>query len=86
METKDLVFGNDTKQVSRENIMIRSQAALLHPVEEFMGSRAGVLLGMGSHCMIIGEAETDVPCVIIYEMTDGDVGLVPKADICDGNG
>ena len=25
-------------------------------------------------------------CVIIYKMTDGDVGLVPKADICDGNG
>ena len=86
METKSLAFGNDTKQVSRENIMIRSQSELLHPVEQFIGSRAGVLLGMGSNCMIIGEAETDVPCVIVYEMTDGDVGLIPKADICDGNG
>ena len=87
MRTEDLSFGDNTLHVNREIIRIRSEQVLIHPVESFIGSRAGQLTeGQFSSCLIIGETETDQKYAIVYYLPDGDVGLIPVTSLGNGNG
>lgn len=87
MRTKDLAFGDDTLRISRETIRLRSEQVLIHPVESFVGSRAGKITSeQFSSCLVIGEAEAGQSYAVIYYLWDGDVGLVPTAGLGNGNG
>ena len=85
VRTEELVFGDDTLNVSRENMRIHSEKFLIHPVETFAGSRAGQLTAVqfGSS-LIIGETDSDE--AIVYYLPTGDVGLIPCSALWNGNG
>ena len=85
MRTEDLVFGDNTLHVEREEIRIRSERVLIRPVEPFIGSRIGQITeGQFSSCLVIGETDQDY--VIVYYLPDGDVGLIPVTSLGKGNG
>ena len=87
MHTKDLAFGNDTLHIDRKAIRIQSEKVLIHPVEPYIGSRAGMITaGQYSGCLVIGEAMTDQNYAIVYNLRDGDVGLIPEKSFGNGNG
>ena len=87
MRTADLAYGDDMLRISREAIRISSEQVLLHPVEPFIGSRAGRITSeqFGS-CLVIGEAETDQGYAVVYNLKDGDVGLILMTSLGEGNG
>ena len=87
MRTEELAFGDDTLHVSRETVRIQSEKILIHPVVPFAGSHAGVITNAQfSDCLVIGEAERDRNYAVVYDLRDGDVGLIPEDSLGNGNG
>ncbi len=87
MRTGDLAFGDEMLRVNRETIQALSEKVLIHPVEPFTISEAGIMTAdQFSGCLVIGEAERDQKYAVVYSLKDGNVGLVPMTSLGDGNG
>ena len=87
MRTEDLAFGDEMLQVDREMIRSRSEQVLIHTVEPFSGSESGIITAAQfSESIVIGETESGQRYAIVYNLKDGNVGLVPMTSLGNGNG
>ena len=87
IRTEALAFGDDMLRVSREAIQIHSEKVLIHSVEPLIGSETGIITAAQfSECLVIGEVESDQRYAIVYDLKDGNVGLVPTTGLGNGNG
>jgi len=87
MRTEDLAFGDEMLQVNREVIQNLSEKALNHSVEPYIGSETGIITAAQfSECLVIGEVEKGQKYAIVYSLRDGNVGLVPRMSLNNGNG
>lgn len=85
MRTEYLAFGDDTLKVNRDAMRRACEQQLVHPASAVAGSRKGRTDTL-SGWLVIGRAETDSRYVIVYDLRDGDVGMIPEEDLYGGNG